>query len=64
LNPRPKVWSSLKPLLEKSFPEHVAQTGHILYNQEARCLHQEAMKGSILRWAKRWDLKAKIHFCF
>jgi DNA repair photolyase len=64
LNPRPKVWSSLRPLLEKNFSEHVAITGRILYNAKERHLYQKAIRERVLMIAKRWELCGEIRFCF
>ncbi|MDH7501080.1 MAG: hypothetical protein QHH30_11940, partial [candidate division NC10 bacterium] len=64
LNPRPKVWSSLRPLLECNFPGQVAMTGRILYNTKERYRYQEAIRARILRIAERASLQGEIHFCF
>lgn len=64
LNPRPKVWSSLRPLLEENFPDRVAPTRRILYNEEERILYRRIMKDRIQRLAGRWGLREKVLFCF
>jgi DNA repair photolyase len=64
LNPRPKVWSSLRPLLEENFPDRVAPTRRILYNEKERILYRRIMKDRIQRLAGRWGLREKVLFCF
>jgi len=64
LNPRPKVWSSLRPVLEDNFPGQVAVTGRILYNVSERHGYQEAIRDRILRIAKKFSLQGEIQFCF
>jgi DNA repair photolyase len=64
LNPRPKVWLSLKPLLEENFPDRVAPTRLMLYNQEERMLYQRVTRDRIQRLARRSGLTAEIRFCF
>jgi DNA repair photolyase len=64
LNPRPQVWSSLRPLLQKNFSGQVAMTGRILYNVRARYLYQNAIRERVLTITKRWDLRGEIRFCF
>jgi DNA repair photolyase len=64
LNPRPKVWSSLRTVLESHFPERLASTGRILYNAEERHRYQETMRNRILCIARKCGLADEIHFCF
>ena len=64
LNPRPKVWSSLRALLLENFPDGVAPTRRMLYNKKERTMYQRIMKDHILRLASRWGLQEKILFCF
>ncbi len=64
LNPRPKVWSSLKPLLEASFPDRVAPTRLMLYNTKERMLYQRVIRDRIQGLARRWRFRGEIRFCF
>ena len=64
LNPRPKVWLSLKPLLEENFPDRVAPTRLMLYNQEERMIYQRVTRDRIQILARRSGLTAEIRFCF
>jgi hypothetical protein len=64
LNPRPKVWLSLRPLLEENFPDQVAPTRIMLYNQKERMNYQRVTRDRIQRLARRSGLKGEIRFCF
>jgi DNA repair photolyase len=64
LNPRPKVWASLRPLLEEKFSDRVAPTRRILYNNNERIVYRRIMRDRIQRLAKECGLQSEVRFCF
>jgi DNA repair photolyase len=63
LNPRPKVWSSVKTLLENEFPDLRDEYRRILFQPEARAAYLAQLRERVYRAARQFHLQDVLAGC-
>ena len=64
LNPRPRVWASLRDFLQEHYPFLIDEFREILFNAEARLQYSADLMTTVTRLARRYRLDDKMRFCF
>ena len=63
LNPRPKVWESVRALLEAHYPDLVDRYARVLFSPVVRNAYLAALGERIAAAARKWRLDKRLHSC-
>ena len=63
LNPRPKVWESVRGLLQREFPDLVDRYRRVLFAKPVRAAYLEGLRARVSRAAQRFRLTDRVAGC-
>ena len=63
LNPRPKVWESVRALLDREFPDLRARYGRVLFSPPVRAAYLQGLRERVRRAAERFHLADRVAGC-
>jgi DNA repair photolyase len=64
LNPRPRVWTSIAPFLNRHFPDLTPRYGEVLFNQESRKLYLDELRERVNAAARKARISDCVEVCF
>ena len=63
LNPRPKVWESLRAVLSRSYPDLLERYRAVLFAPRVREAYGAALRERVMRAAKRFHVAERVAGC-
>lgn len=64
LNPHWQIWSSMKDVVEKKYPQSLNVIKSVLFNDRSRRSYAEMIRERVLRQCKQIGVSSRLRFCF